>query len=207
MVRVEDRHRRADSGRLRRAASSARRIDLRAARCACDSLSSHRPITLRRKRIVPSTPPSLVKLAARLSSVSTGRSSSTPTSDQVPDEMYAAPGSVIGTPTTAEAVSCDPTAITSRPAAHRSLALTSSRREPIRVPGSTSGGNSERGRPSMSIKVASQLPVPSRAARWWRRWCAPPPAHRSARSPAGRGQQHPCRCHREDSGLVSTASW
>ena len=37
-----------------------------------DSGSSHRPMTLRRKRIVPSTPPSLVKLAARLSSVSTG---------------------------------------------------------------------------------------------------------------------------------------
>ena len=38
---------------------------------------------------MPSTPASLVKLAARLASVSTGASSSTPTSDQVPQEMYA----------------------------------------------------------------------------------------------------------------------
>ena len=52
-----------------------------------DSCSSHSPITLRRYRTVPSTPPSLVKFAARLSSVSTGASSSTPTSDQVPQEM------------------------------------------------------------------------------------------------------------------------
>ena len=54
-----------------------------------DSWSTHRPMTLRRYRTVPSTPASLVKLAARLSSVSTGRSSSRPTSDHVPQEMYA----------------------------------------------------------------------------------------------------------------------
>ena len=51
------------------------------------SLSTHRPITLRRKRMVASTPPSLVKFAARASSLSTGWSSSRPTSDQVPEEM------------------------------------------------------------------------------------------------------------------------
>src|SRR2546421_26540 len=51
------------------------------------SCSSQRPITLRRKRTVPSTPSSLVKLARRLSSVSTGSGSSRPTSDQVPHEM------------------------------------------------------------------------------------------------------------------------
>ena len=51
------------------------------------SLSTHSPITLRRKRIVASTPPSLVKFASRAASVSTGPSSSTPTSDQVPEEM------------------------------------------------------------------------------------------------------------------------
>ena len=37
--------------------------------------------------MVPSTPVSLVKLATRLASVSTGWSSSTPTRDQVPHEM------------------------------------------------------------------------------------------------------------------------
>ena len=52
-----------------------------------DSWSSHRPITLRRKRIRSSTPPSFVKFAARLASVRTAASSSTPTSDQVPQAM------------------------------------------------------------------------------------------------------------------------
>ena len=51
-----------------------------------DSDSSHSPPTLRRNRMRPSTPPSLVKFAARLASVSTGASSSSPTSDQVPEE-------------------------------------------------------------------------------------------------------------------------
>ena len=54
------------------------------AQARSDSYSSHRPITFLRKRIVPSTPPSLVKLARRAASVSTGSSSSSPTSDHVP---------------------------------------------------------------------------------------------------------------------------
>ena len=79
------------------------------------SESSQVPITLVRKRTRPSTPPSLVKLAARLASVTTGWSSSTPTSPHVPQETYAASGSVIGTPTTAEAVSWEPTVTTGVP--------------------------------------------------------------------------------------------
>src|SRR5580704_10329368 len=51
------------------------------------SWRSQRPVTLRRYLMVPSTPPSLVKLASLLSSVRTGASSSRPTSDQVPEEM------------------------------------------------------------------------------------------------------------------------
>ena len=62
--------------------------------------------------MVPSTPVSLVKFAARLASVSTGWSSSTPTRDQVPQEMYAKSRPRAGTATTADAVSCEPTAIT-----------------------------------------------------------------------------------------------
>lgn len=47
------------------------------------------------------------------SSVNTGWVSSRPTRDHVPEETYAAvPASSIGVPTTADAVSCDPTAIT-----------------------------------------------------------------------------------------------
>ena len=55
--------------------------------CRWHSCSSHRPLTLRRYRMVPSIPASLVKFAARLASVSTGAGSSIPTRDQVPEEM------------------------------------------------------------------------------------------------------------------------
>ena len=55
--------------------------------CLIDSLSSQRPMTLRRKRIRPSAPTSLVKLADLAASVITGRFNSTPTSPQVPHEM------------------------------------------------------------------------------------------------------------------------
>jgi hypothetical protein len=78
------------------------------------SWSSHSPATLRRYRTVPATPSSLVKFAVRLASDRTGAVSSTPTSDQVPDEMYAAAPD-IGTAATAEAVSCDPTVTTCAP--------------------------------------------------------------------------------------------
>ena len=54
-----------------------------------DSESTQSPITFLRNRMVPSTPPSLVKSAGRAASVSTGSSSSRPTSDQVPEERYA----------------------------------------------------------------------------------------------------------------------
>ena len=63
-------------------------------------------------RTRPSTPPSFVKFAASASGVSTGRSTSTPTSPHVPHEMYAAASGRIGTATTADAVSCEPTAVT-----------------------------------------------------------------------------------------------
>ncbi len=76
------------------------------------SESTQSPITLRKKRIVPSTPASLVKFACRAASLSTGASSSRPTNDQVPDETYAASSRSSGTATTAEAVSWDPTAVT-----------------------------------------------------------------------------------------------
>ena len=71
------------------AASSAARSGAwpRAAQTRTDSCSSHSPITLRRKRTVPSTPASLVNPASRLASVSTGPPSSIPARDQVPQEI------------------------------------------------------------------------------------------------------------------------
>ena len=78
------------------------------------SWRSQSPPTLRRNRVRPSTPPSLVKLAARAASVITGRV------ELEPDERPGAAGDVgersvvAGTPTTAEAVSCDPTVVDRR---------------------------------------------------------------------------------------------
>src|SRR6266511_3000245 len=61
-------------------------------------------MTLRRYRMVPSTPTSLEKLARRLSSVTTTWFSSTPTRDHVPKDTYVNLESHAGTATTAEAV-------------------------------------------------------------------------------------------------------
>ena len=68
--------------------SSARSMRCRSrSQCLIDSLSSQSPMTLRRKRIRPSAPTSLVKFADLAASVITGRFNSTPTSPQVPQEM------------------------------------------------------------------------------------------------------------------------
>src|SRR6478752_3829032 len=57
-------------------------------------------------RVVPATPPSLVKLAARAASVTSGRGSSAPSKDQVPELMYAHDSPRAGHAATAEPVSC-----------------------------------------------------------------------------------------------------
>ena len=94
-----------------------------------------------RKRTVPSTPSSFVKLAVRVSSESTGALSSVPTSDQVPLEMYANDPVWAGTPATADAVSCDPTATTGvgSPVEVR-RSRPSTRASPTISPGSMIGG-------------------------------------------------------------------
>ncbi len=117
------------------------------------SLSSHRPVTLWRKRTRPSTPPSFVKFAARAASLSTGASSSRPTRPHVPQEMYAASGELRGTAATAEAVSCEPTAITGS-AAPTCVAATPET-SPMRVPGSTIAGRTDAGMPSRAARSRS----------------------------------------------------
>jgi hypothetical protein len=67
-------------------------------------------MTLRSSRIVPSTPRSFVRFAAAARSSSTGSRSSTPSSDQVPEERIAASGEARGVATNADAVSCPATA-------------------------------------------------------------------------------------------------
>ena len=89
-----------------------------------------------------------MKFAARPAPVTTGASSSTPTSPQVPQETYAASGSVIGTPTTAEAVSCEPTATTGVPSW-----------SPTTVPGSTSSPSWAGSRPTSASSSGSQSRV------------------------------------------------
>ena len=116
--------------------------------------SSQVPITLVRKRVRPSTPASLVKFAARLSGVTTGHASSTPTRPQVPQEMYAESGSVIGTPTTADAVSWDPTVCTGTVAPTTSATCADT--VPSNVPGSTSSGKMSGSTPSSLHSWRSQ---------------------------------------------------
>ena len=118
-------------------------------------------MTLRRKRIRSSTPPSLVKFAARLSSVTMAWSSSTPTSDHVPQATYANGASPAGTPTIADAVSCDPTRVRSVSPDAPVSARMSSRSGPMTSPGAPSSVNRPVGRPS-------EVAMSSRSQR--RRW-------------------------------------
>lgn len=111
------------------------------AQARADSESSQNPITFLRNRTRPSTPPSFVKPACRASSVVTGPGSSVPTSDQVPQEMYTVSSPLEGTPTTAEAVSCEPTVVNSIrraiPNSERAASVTG----PSATPASTSSGS------------------------------------------------------------------
>ena len=107
---------RASRPQRRPAARSRSTLAPSSSHCRIDSLTSHIPATFFRKRTVPSTPPSFVNPASSARwSVPTGASSSSPISDQVPEEMKAT-GSARpprpGTASTAEAVSWEPTAIT-----------------------------------------------------------------------------------------------
>src|SRR3569833_4507884 len=106
----------------------------------------------------PSTPTSLVNPAARLSAVSTGAVSSTPASDHVPQETYPNSSSAAGTAKTADAVSCEPTAVTGSDGGSPAGAATSARSEPAGEPGGRSGGNRKRGRPSRASSGSDHAP-------------------------------------------------
>ena len=71
----------------------------------------------------------------------------------MPQEMYAAASACIGTATTADAVSCEPTATTS--ALPPSEVATSGSSGPRRSPGVTSAGRMPRGRPSALMSASS----------------------------------------------------
>jgi hypothetical protein len=101
----------------------------------------------------------LVKSASRAASVSTGSSSSRPTSDQVPEETYADGSSPLGTATTADAVSWDPTATTGTSSPRPTACATSGSKVPITDPGDRSGGRIPAGTPTRSATSAAQSPV------------------------------------------------
>jgi len=104
---------------------------------------------------VPNAPPSLVRLAAIAAWLTTGSVTSTPTSDQVPEEMKAASGSTKGTPTTALAVSWLAGAITFADANPGSSGLTG----PRSVPASTTSGSRWVGTPSSPSRSTAQPPA------------------------------------------------
>ena len=125
-------------------------------------MTSHIPATFFRKRVVPSTPPSLVNPASSAAGEPTGESSSSPISDQVPEEMYAR-GWVscsAGTASTAEAVSWEPTAITGTSPIPSSAASWGST-VPRRSPGESSGASSAGSTPAASSSSGDQSCVSS----------------------------------------------
>src|SRR5438128_2505751 len=90
-----------------------------------------------RKRMVPPTPPSLVKLYVATVSLMSGAGSSTPISDQVPELRYAQPEvPCAGTAATAEPVSCVAGATTGTGETPVSVA-TAGRSGPSTCPGCT----------------------------------------------------------------------
>ena len=175
-------------GGLRQQLRQVDRARRRAPSCRTDSLSSHRPITLRRNRIRPSTPPSLVKLAARAASVSTGRVQLD--ADQRPGAAgdVGRDPAVIGTATTAEAVSCDAdrgdraAPVAARPGRRGRAAAA-----PSGVPGLDQRGEQRR-RAARAVDSARRPSARRRrAARSSRRWSARSTSRRSASSRSGRG--------------------
>ena len=125
-----------------------------------------RPVMFCKKRIRPPTPPSLVNSALRASSVRMGSGNSKPSKDHVPELRKAmAPSPLMaGTAATAEAVSCEPTAITfiwPRPVS----SAISSRSEPRTLPGITISPNIFLGNPKASmVSHDHSLPLASRSS-------------------------------------------
>ena len=95
------------------------------------------PVMFLRKRVVPSMPPSFVKLRRAESALMIGEGTSIPIRLQVPLERYAKRSSAAGTAAMADAVSCPATAMTGIPL-----------NSPIFTPGWTMGR-------STSVRMAS----------------------------------------------------
>ena len=127
-----------------------------ASHCFISCCRIHSPVIFCRNLMCPPTQPSLVKPACRASSVRMGRSSSTPSSDHVP-ELRKAQREVRpagkGTAKRAAAVSCEPTAMTSVSSGRPNSAATSGNTLPRDVPGRTMRPNRCRGSPRRSMSA------------------------------------------------------
>src|SRR5688572_5099081 len=110
-----------------------------------------------RSRIVPHTPPSLVKLQLTVASLTSGPGISTPISDHVPELMYAHPDSPeAGTAATADAVSWVPGATTGAGLSPVSDAI-DGRSGPRTVPGCTTLPSIRVGSPTPCTTSSAQL--------------------------------------------------
>src|SRR5262249_31950960 len=109
--------------------------------------SSHRPPMFLSSRIVPPTPPSLVKFRSRALALITGASISVPSSDHVPELMNAVDPPA-HTDATADPVSWHAGATTGVPACADE---TSARSLPTTVPGCTISVNTRVGSPISEI--------------------------------------------------------
>ena len=198
------RHRRPRTGRRTSAAASSQRGEvvrhprLRSglARAARD------PSRCAGSGCVPSTPPSLVKSATRASSVQhrRGRARARP-GPRCRRRCTPRPASLIGTPTTADAVSWDPTAMTGV------SAQVARRRRPLPSHGAGSTSSGSRVASSPTERRAARCPSrrsARRPGRSWRRWCARTRSRRSASTRAGRGSAAACSASARS---LSATSW
>ena len=158
VLHVEDRHRRRSRRRPRPAARQSEvavRSQVRSV-----SLSSHRPMTLVRKRM-RAVDAALVGEVGRPGRLGEHRARRARRRPAPRSRRRCTPRrrSAIGTPTTADAVSCEPTATTAGWAAPIGSA-TSGSRLPIASPGRRARRRAARGRPSSAISSSSHCPVP-----------------------------------------------
>ena len=170
------------------------------------SCISHRPMTFRSKRIEPSIPRSLVKLNAAAAPSSTGASTSTPSSDQVPEDRITEFGEPTGAAMKADAVSWAATFQTGKPASASIPEQHTARAECPARPGRPGRSASEsqappQGRAPSSPVRASSMP----GGRGDRRLIGE--RRRSATSRAGRGSARCARRPQAAGASRSASNW
>ena len=162
------------------------RASLRSPHSRRDSCSNHSPPVLRRKRVVPSMPPSFVKFAARASAVSTAPPAPARRATTSRSRCTRTAAVVAGTPTTADAVSCERHRVSPRrrrasaprrtPAARSAAAVAGMSQPPQQLSRPVPRPHVERAPSSMrSCTPSAARPSASRRAGRAAARCAPPP--------------------------------